>query len=253
MCLIVFAYKIHADYKLILVANRDEFYARPASVAHWWDDRPEILGGRDMRAKGTWMGISKSGRFACVTNYRALSNRGDAKSRGELPVSFLTNGDLPREYNHKLQGTGSQYNGFNLLTFDEEMVHFSNYENKVNLLESGIYGLSNALLDTPWPKVKKVKQEVKKALDKEVKTDVLFNLMQDTSVAEDDALPNTGLSYDMEKALSAICIRMPHYGTRCSTVVTIGYDDQVCFVEKNYRIGNGKDQTVAFTFKIEKG
>ena len=130
MCLIVFAINAHPDYRLILVANRDEFYERPSTLASYWADQPSILGGRDLRAKGTWMAVNKSGQFAAVTNYRDLQNiREDAKSRGDLPVNYLINSGTAKGYLTKLSSDSSDYNGFNLLLFDgTSMYHFSNYE-----------------------------------------------------------------------------------------------------------------------------
>ncbi|MEO1255043.1 MAG: NRDE family protein, partial [Bacteroidota bacterium] len=149
MCLITFAYKAHPKYKFILAANRDEFYARPTAVAHWWEDHTDILGGRDLQARGTWMAIYKNGRFAAVTNYRDIKNiKSDALTRGDLPVNFMLSDYKPTDYSREVFGNGSKYNGFNLITLDEEMVHVSNYDKQVNALDAGVYGLSNALLDT---------------------------------------------------------------------------------------------------------
>ena len=204
MCLIVFAYKIHPKYKLILAANRDEFYNRPTKSAIWWEDKPHILGGRDLKAKGTWMAVDKKGRFAAVTNYRDLSNiREDAKSRGNLPVNFLDGLSNSENYTREVLEEGSSYNGFNLLVMDDEMVHISNYENESNKLEDGIFGLSNALLDTPWPKVKLAKEDFTKVINSEFSLDELISVMQNEQVAQDHELPPTGLPLDMERAVSA--------------------------------------------------
>ena len=253
MCLIVFAYKAHPDYRLILAANRDEFYERPASVADWWANHPGILAGRDLKANGTWMGVDKKGRFAAVTNYRDLSSiRDNARSRGDLPVDFLTANHLSAAYGGFVLKKADQYNGFNLLTMDEEMVHLSNYENKVNLLTGGIYGLSNALLNTSWPKV----DHAKRALEEEIKgnfsLESLVAMMQDDQVAPDNQLPATGLSLEMERAVSAMCIRTPDYGTCCSTAITIDHDGNVAFLEKSYPVGNRKDISVSYAFKTKK-
>ncbi|MEP1096875.1 MAG: NRDE family protein [Cyclobacteriaceae bacterium] len=252
MCLIVFAYNTHPDYKLILAANRDEFYDRPTTTADWWEDHPNILGGRDLKAKGTWMGVDKRGRFAAVTNYRDISGiREDVKSRGDLPVDFLLNGHSSTVYSEQVLKNADKYNGFNLLALDEEMTHLSNYENKVNRLDSGIYGLSNALLDTSWPKVEKAKDHFKGKIASDFELQDLISLMQDEGVAEDDALPQTGLPVDMERAVSAMCIRTPNYGTCCSTAITIDYDGHVEFEEKSYPVGNREDKTVRHSFQIE--
>ncbi|WP_420317096.1 NRDE family protein [Ekhidna sp.] len=252
MCLIAFAYKSHPKYKFILVANRDEFYARPTAVAHWWIDHPEILGGRDLQAKGTWMAINKKGRFAAVTNYRDIKNiKPDARSRGDLPVNFLLSNEKPSKYSRQVFGEGSQYNGFNLITLDKELAHVSNYDKEVRLLEPGIYGLSNALLDTPWFKVEKAKRDFNVMIKQPFSLDGLINMMQNTDLADDKDLPETGLDYEREKAISAMCIRTPDYGTCCSTALTIDYDGNVSFMEKSYPVGNRKEGTVSFEFNIE--
>lgn len=251
MCLIVFAYKTHPDYKLILVANRDEFYHRPTLEAHWWEDPPGILAGKDLKAKGTWMGIRKNGRFSAVTNYRDISNiREEARSRGDLPLNFLKGNQKTTDHAKTIKDYAHEYNGFNLLLFDESMVHFSNYEGRINELKPGIYGLSNALLDTPWPKVTKAKQIFEKSITHGFIPTELLNTLDDTEVAADQDLPDTGLSPEMEKALSPMCIRTPNYGTCCSTVVTISHSDMVTFVERTYPVGERQSGTREFTFPI---
>jgi len=252
MCLITFAYKAHPKYKLILAANRDEFYQRPTTVADWWEDHAEILGGRDLLAKGTWMAIHKNGRFAAVTNYRDIKNiKPDARSRGDLPVNFLLGNQSPASYSEEVHKEGNDYNGFNLLTLDDEMAHVSNYDKKVNVLTPGIYGLSNALLDTPWPKVEQAKSLFSTLIQQEFTMDQLIEMMQQTDLADDSKLPETGLDYDREKALSAMCIRTPDYGTCCSTAVTIDYDGNVEFIERSYPVGDRQEGTASHSFTIE--
>lgn len=253
MCLIAFAYQSHPKYKFILAANRDEFYARPTAVAHWWEDETRILGGRDLQALGTWMAIHKNGRFAAVTNYRDLKNiKPDARSRGDLPINFLLSKDSPSKYSREVHLEGDQYNGFNLLTLDEELAHVSNYDQGVNILEPGIYGLSNAFLDTPWPKVQKAKRDFLVLIQQAFSLEDLITIMQNTDRAADNDLPDTGLDYDREKALSAMCIRTPDYGTCCSTAITMDYDGNVSFMEKSYPVGDRAEEAVSFQFKIEK-
>ncbi|WP_425389841.1 NRDE family protein [Ekhidna sp.] len=252
MCLITFAYKAHPKYKLILAANRDEFYARPTAIAHWWIDHPEILGGRDLEAKGTWMAINKNGRFAAVTNYRDIQNiKADAQSRGDLPVNYLLGKEKPSTYSRKVLNEGNKYNGFNLLTMDHELAHVSNYDKGVNLLDPGIYGLSNALLDTPWPKVERAKRSFGTLIKQPFRMEQMIEMMQDTQTAPDDQLPETGLDYEREKAISAMCIQTPDYGTCCTTALTIDYDGNVKFMEKSYPVGNRKEGAVSFEFRID--
>ncbi|WP_424962780.1 NRDE family protein [Ekhidna sp.] len=253
MCLITFAYKVHPKYKFILVANRDEFYARPTAVAHWWEDHKEILGGRDLQAKGTWMAIHKSGRFAAVTNYRDIQNiKADAKSRGDLPVNFLLSKDRPTVYSRGVKKEGEKYNGFNLITLDNELAHVSNYDQDIHLLDPGVYGLSNALLDTPWPKVEKAKRAFNTLIQQPFQLEQLIEMMQDTETAPDDQLPETGLDYEREKAVSAMCIRTSDYGTCCTTAVTIDNDGNVSFMEKTHPVSGRKEGTVTFDFQIER-
>ena len=252
MCLITLAYKAHPKYKFILAANRDEFYARPTSPVDWWEDHSEILGGRDLQAQGTWMAMNKSGRFAAVTNYRDIKNiRSDAQSRGDLPVNFLLDNGSTESYASAVYKTGNNYNGFNLLVLNEELAHVSNYDDHVNVLQPGIYGVSNALLDTPWPKVTKAKRNFSELIQTDFQLEDLIEIMQDDSTAPDELLPETGLDYIREKALSAMCIRTPDYGTCCSTAITIDYDGEVRFMEKSYPVGNRKEGIVSFDFKIE--
>ena len=253
MCLIVFAYEAHPDYPFILAANRDEFYERPTSIAQWWKDYPDILGGRDLKANGTWMGINKKGHFAAVTNYRDISNiREDAKSRGDLAVNFLSQSNDTVEYATQIKDEGSEYNGFNLLVLNDDMAHVSNYENKVNNISSGIYGLSNALLDTSWPKVEKAKKKFKEVIGRSFHEGELLEIMNDQEIASDEDLPSTGVAQELERALSAMCIRTPNYGTCCSTVVTINTYGEVRFLEKSYPVGNRKDEIVSYSFMIER-
>ncbi len=253
MCLITFAYKSHAKYKFILAANRDEFYARPTAVAHWWEDHKEILGGRDLQAKGTWMAIHRNGRFAAVTNYRDIQNiNANAQSRGDLPVNFLLSNERPSVYSRSVKKEGEKYNGFNLITLDEELAYVSNYDPEVQLLDPGVYGLSNALLDTPWPKVEKAKRAFNTLIQQPFTLGQLIEIMQDTETAPDEHLPATGLDYQREKAVSAMCIRTPDYGTCCTSALTIDYEGNVSFMEKTHAVGDRKGGVTNFDFKIDR-
>lgn len=199
------------------------------------------------------MAISKTGKFAAVTNYRDIKHiRTDVNSRGDLSVNFLLGDERAGKYADLVQLSGKSYNGFNLLVMDEGLAHVSNYESGVNKLEPGIFGLSNALLDTPWPKVTRSKRAFSELIQTNFSLEDLILMMQDESTAPDNQLPETGLDYSREKALSAMCIRTPDYGTCCSTAITIDYEGNVDFMEKNYPVGDRKDQTVTASFKIEK-
>ncbi len=251
MCLITFAYKIHPKYKLILVANRDEFFSRPTATAHWWSDHTAILGGRDLQAKGTWMAMHRNGRFAAVTNYRDITKiLPNAQSRGDLPVDFLLSKESSENYAQKMYNERAKYNGFNLITLDKEMTYISNYDDKIQTLNPGIYGLSNALLDTPWPKVMQVKKDLHSFIQQPFELIDLMEMMQDKQMAADEKLPNTGLDYTREKALSAVHIYTPDYGTRCTTAIAIAYDGNIQFIEKNYPVGNRIEGIKNFEFKI---
>ena len=252
MCLIVFAWDAHPKYKLILAANRDEFYERPTQAAHFWRDYPTILGGRDLKAGGTWMVISKSGRFATVTNYRDPKNiLDDRASRGEIPTNFVISDSSPAKYLEDLHTHAGDYNGFNTLISDQQtMLHYSNCQGTPNVITPGIHGLSNSLLDTPWPKVLKAKEKLETLMKSDFAHDDLLMIMDDRQLAEDHALPETGVSYELEKALSAMCIRTERYGTCCSTALTIDRDGFVSFTEKSYAVGDREEKTVTFEFQL---
>ena len=253
MCLLAFAYHIHPKYKFILAANRDEFYARSTSAAGWWEDHPDVLGGRDLEAMGTWMGINKNGRFAAVTNYRDIQNiKAEAKTRGDLPTDFVIGTQSPQDYVTGVHREGDLYNGFNLLVMDEELAYASNYAEETYELNFGLYGLSNALLDTPWTKVEKAKSALDQIIQKRFQLEDLIEMMQDSETAPDASLPQTGLDYEREKAISAMCIKTPDYGTCCSTAIRIDYEGHVEFMEKSYPVGGRKEQTVSFEFDIQK-
>lgn len=229
MCLIVLAYKAHPRYPLIVAANRDEFLDRPASPAHFWPDAPHILAGRDLKAGGTWLGITTAGRFAALTNYRDLRRPSvSGRSRGALVRDALEH-DRPSI-------TGAEYEGFNLI---HGPVHALRYLNNIDgtdvALAPGIHGISNHLLDTPWPKVVRARDRFAQliAVDEPDPLE-LFALLSDPTRAEDRLLPDTGLDLERERALSSILISTEGYGTRCSTVVMVGVDGQVWSEERTH-------------------
>jgi uncharacterized protein with NRDE domain len=225
MCVIYFALNKHSDHPLILLANRDEFYARPSRAAGYWDDFPHIYGGRDLHGGGTWLGVTDTGRFAAVTNYRDPSAPHGPHSRGELVAEFLKRDQTARQYLENIHSRAKDYAGFNLLvgelTQDRAKVHyFSNRGDDPRQLPPGIYGLSNHLLDTPWPKVVKGKSRFEELLRLgEPSNESFFDVLSDASLAADEDLPSTGIPYEAEKAISAIFIKTPDYGTRTSTVL----------------------------------
>jgi uncharacterized protein with NRDE domain len=252
MCLILFALNAHPAYKLVLAANRDEFIQRPAHVAHYWHYYPDVLGGLDLEAGGTWLGITKGGRFTALTNVRDLSNiNPDAPSRGELTHKFLTHPDLPMtDFAALLERKGKQYNGFNILWGDfagdkADLFWYSNYNSEqynrtATKITSGVHGLSNALLDTPWFKVERGQVRLQAALeeinDPATLTSALLEILKDRTRPDDTRLPSTGVSLEWERMLSSMFIETPDkkYGTRCSTVVLITRTNEVYFTEERF-------------------
>jgi len=255
MCSIFLAYKAHPKYRLILAANRDEFYERPTARAGFWQDAPEILAGRDLVYQGTWLGVTGNGRFSAVTNYRdPLAPTGNL-SRGNLVGDFLRSAETPENYLHKIQENARKYSGFNLLVgeFDSEIGYFSNRAKNVKILESGIYGLSNHLLDTPWRKVARGKTALKKLIEKEdFSAESLFEILLDATKAADEDLPDTGIGLERERLLSSIFIETPIYGTRSSTVLLIDASGKVSFTERTYKQSRNSWEEENFAFEIEK-
>ena len=228
MCLILFAHRATPRYRLILAANRDEFFDRPAAPARWWADHPDILAGRDLTKGGTWLGIHRDGRWTAVTNFREGVRPDPAlRSRGLLTKEFLTGRQNARAYAGQLSGELSQYAGFNLLVGDEHDVFYaSNRPPTAHPVEPGLHGLSNHLLNSAWPKVRAGRSAVGTLLDAEEDLLVagLFNVLADRRRAPDADLPSTGVSLEWERVLSSSFIVSEGYGTRASTVVLVRAD-----------------------------
>lgn len=239
---------------MIFAANRDEFHDRPTAPAEFWGEHPRLLAGKDLRAGGTWMGITKSGRFAAITNYRDMSSiKNEAPSRGEIVTAFLLGGDNPEAFLGALRAKARLYNGFNLVVGDTDSFwYYSNMNDHPVKLEPGIYGLSNHLLDTVWPKVRKAKESLEAILssDNTPLVENLFTLLADRTVAPDDQLPDTGIGTTWERLLSPVFISSPTYGTRSSTVVTVDRRGEVRFVERTWTIEGELDGEAAFTFTL---
>ena len=238
MCVIFFAFNTRADYPLVLAANRDEFYNRPSAAAAYWEDRPDIYAGRDLVGGGTWLGVTRSGRFAAVTNYRDTNGATGTVSRGDLTADFLK-GNAPAEgYLDGLEKRAGDFSGFNLILGEingarREVFHYSNRGGGVVKLEPGIYGLSNHLLNTPWPKVRTGLERFSGLLAAgEIDRERIFSLLSDQALAADDDLPDTGVGLEIERALSAIFIKTPVYGTRCSTLLMFDKDLQFDLEER---------------------
>ena len=235
MCLILVAWRVHPDYPLVLAANRDEFHARAAAPAAWWRE-PSMLAGRDLTSGGTWLGVTQRGHFAALTNYRELAaggpQRPDAPSRGAIVPRTLADPVPASERLQQLQRTSSRYNGFNLLFGDaDSLAVYESAERRGRPLGPGVYGLSNHLLDTPWPKVVGAKAALAAGLTHLPDQEALLRLLRDDVRADDAQLPRTGLSTEWERLLSSAFIRAPGYGTRCSTILLIDRGGQAHFSE----------------------
>ncbi|HEY9049558.1 MAG TPA: NRDE family protein [Ohtaekwangia sp.] len=254
MCLIFFSLRQHPTYKLIVAANRDEFYNRKTAAAAYWEDHPEILGGRDLEACGTWMAMTRSGKISMLTNYRDPQNiNPHAPSRGQLVTDYLLSAETPDIYLKRVEQTGKQYNGFNLLAGTTDALwYYSNYKEGVDAIAPGFYGLSNHLLETPWPKVVRGKEKFRPLLDKAtIDPEDIFTLLYDDQIAADNKLPNTGLTLERERALSSMFIKTDNYGSRCSTVVLVDYNNHVLFSERIYDLKTFQFTTQTFQFTTE--
>lgn len=239
MCLISFAYKVHPEYPLILIANRDEFYNRPTREVQFWTEEgfPDILAGKDLKDDGTWLGTHKYGKWAALTNYRNINHlKVNAPSRGNLVLDFLKTDYSAESYLSDIRKNAAQYNDFNLLLFDGvELMHYSNVTDEINSITKGIHGLSNALLDTPWSKVKKITNDLEAMIQKNnLKKEDLFSILQNEDKAKKEDLPSTGLPLDLEVAMSSIFIHTPFYGTRCSSIIFIDKKGIMQFTEQRY-------------------
>ncbi len=238
MCVIFLSYKQHQKYPLILLANRDEFYDRPTAAADVWEDFPYILAGKDLVGNGTWLGVTESGRFSAVTNFRDSRQEKAELSRGNLVADFLKTDISSIEYLKDIRSRSKKFAGFNLLVGEmnsnrNELFYFSNRQGEIRELDAGLYGLSNHLLDTPWKKVRKGKDIFEKLLEtNKIRKETLFELLADKALAEDGELPDTGIGYEREKLLSSIFIETPVYGTRCSTLLTFSSEFDVDFEER---------------------
>ncbi|MCM8594573.1 NRDE family protein [Accumulibacter sp.] len=237
MCLILVAWQAHPDYPLVVAANRDEFFSRPAAPAAFWDEAPQVLAGRDLEAGGTWLGVSRGQRFAALTNYREGGRQvTGAPSRGALVAEFLTGGADPGDYLAQVDRRAAQYNGFNLFAGDgDRLAYLSNRSNGgIRWLPPGIYGLSNHLLDTPWPKLASARAAFAEALAGLPAETRFFELLADDEIVPDAHLPETGVPLAWERILSAVFVRSPNYGTRASTLLTRHRDGRILLRERSF-------------------
>lgn len=254
MCVLAFAWRDRVDYPVVIAGNRDEFHERPTTPAHWWTDHPDVLAGQDLMGGGTWMGLSRSGRFAVVTNIRERAGAGPSEppSRGSLVTDFLASPLDPTAWGATVRPDA--YSGFNLIYGDLDGAHYlSNRDPAPREFAPGVYGLSNHLLDTPWPKLVKTRERIAGCLHSEtVQVADMFEVLSDTGLAGEDELPETGLPVQWERRLSSVFIVGEDYGTRASTVMMIGADGVAYFEERGFgRAGRPLDVR-RFEFSIER-
>lgn len=240
MCLILLAHRVHPRYPLVIAANRDEFHDRETSAAAWWPDEP-VLAGRDLEAGGTWLGVNPQGAFAAVTNYRDPSvNEPGSPSRGELPVAALRSGWPGEDFAAWLDHNGPRYNGFNLLFGGAGAVRYgSNRGAPTRLLTAGLYGLSNNLLESPWPKVERGKALLRSQLEgaSSLEPGPLLDMLHDRHRPDDAHLPDTGIGLEWERLLAPMFIVSQRYGTRASTVILLDEGGLLHFAERTYDRG----------------
>lgn len=254
MCLIFFSLQRHPTYKLILAGNRDEFYKRQTAPADFWKDNTQILGGKDLEANGTWLAMTKTGKIGFITNYRDPKNiNPSAPSRGKLVSDYLEKDMLPTIYLEQIEKRAGNYNGFNLIVGSaDEFWYLSNYRRGIQQISPGFYGLSNHVLETPWPKIVYGKERLTPILEQtEIHPDQLLDQLFDSTQAPEDRLPDTGIGLAREQALSSMFIKTPGYGTRCSTVVLIDRDNNVLFTERTYDLVTFNYSTQSFQFTIQ--
>lgn len=257
MCLILFSYELHPDYRLILAANRDEFYRRPTASLDYWSDHPAVLAGRDLKGNGTWLGVTRSGRLAAITNYREpAAQMQNAPSRGLLIRDFLTGNSSPEHYLKAVSKKSEAYNGFNLIAGDPSgLYYYSNRTSRIRRLRPGFHGISNHLLDTAWPKIQRGKGLLKGQLSGREKIDIdkIWEILADRSLPADKALPDTGVGLQWERILAPLFISSPDYGTRSSSIVLMEYSGRATFMERTFvNAANAvkEGETVKYSFNI---
>jgi len=253
MCLIVFAWQSHPDFRLVLAANRDEYHGRPSQALHWWPDEPDVLAGRDLQAGGTWLAVHRAGRFASVTNYRERQNRqGKPRSRGALVTDFVTTSEDARSFSDSI--AGGEYAGFSLLTTDgNDLFCVSNRGDEAKRLSPGIYGLSNASLNTPWPKVARSRDALRLLIDTDAIDETgLFRLMADRQQASVSDVEAGHLPFELARKLTAPFIVSPDYGTRCSTALLWSTDGKVILSERRFDAAGKTAGQSRFHFNTEK-
>lgn len=251
MCLIAWNWQPDSDTPLLLLANRDEYYARPALPVHWWDDGL-VLAGKDLQAGGTWLGISRTGRLAALTNYRQFPLSTEVRpSRGALVLNFLQSDESAPNYLASIQKQAHLFNPFNLLVFDgKSLLGLESRTAQVLPMPVGMGAVSNADFHTPWPKLKRLRDHLAERVQRgETAHEHLWPLLQHDQAAQDAELPHTGVPIEMERALSSTFIALPEYGTRASSIVHIGHT-HASFAEQSYTAA-GPTTQVSFSFTLK--
>lgn len=252
MCLVVLAWRAHPRWPLVIAANRDEFHQRPAEPLHWWPDDPRILAGRDLEAGGTWLAASRHGRFATVTNYReSVKAQKGERSRGALVTDFVTADSTPLAFTRSIEQ--ERYAGFSVLVATPASVAYvSNRGDAPRTLTTGVYGLSNASLDTPWPKVVKSRQRLQSLLEgDDVTADSLFALLADRDPAEEIGTPARDLPAPTARAVSAPFVVTPEFGTRCSTILILGANGDIQVSERRFDAEGRRNGESSVEFRID--
>jgi uncharacterized protein with NRDE domain len=252
MCLITIAHRCHRNYSLLVAANRDEYYRRRTAAAHFWEEAPGLLAGRDLQAGGTWMGVTLSGRFAAITNHRNPPwTPATPRSRGLLVRDYLVGNAPAIDYVERVAESAGDYAGFNLLLSDSDgLYYFSNIERRVQELAPGIYSLSNGLLDANWPKQRRASEALSALMPDTIDHGGLQATISNRSPASDSELPETGLGIESERALSAQFIVTPEYGTRATTTLSVHHSGQVEFHEQSFSHGGTTTGKRRFTFRL---
>ena len=237
MCLLVIAYRVHPRLPIVIAANRDELYARPSAALQVWPDEPDICAGRDLVQGGTWLGVTRSGRFAALTNFRQGAPQAGARSRGEVVLDYLRAPFSPEQYAAQLAGHAEQFAGFSAIfgDFEHDPHYFSNRGNAGQRLPPGLYGLSNQWLDVPWPKLTRAKQRIAALLAAEhVSAEQVCGVMEDRGLPSDAQLPDTGIGVERERMLAPIFVAGEHYGTRAVTAVLVDAQGRALLYERSY-------------------
>jgi uncharacterized protein with NRDE domain len=256
MCLLVFAWMKHPRYRLVVAANRDEFHDRAAAPLGWWTGNDRMLAGRDLRAGGTWIGVTQDGRFGAVTNFRGVEAppAADAPSRGGLVPDYLAGEATPGEFLEKLNGAATTFAGFNLLAGDRESMHYLSNSDSAGpqRLEPGIYGLGNHALDTPWPRLVRARERFEEAIAADRPgADELFELLADREPAIGATLTGSNLPADLERAMSAPFVLHALYGTRCSTVLLAGHDGRTVAAERRFDAAGNLTGATRLEFTVD--